>query len=133
MKNYNMILIEKQSKYQLDHQTKLVKYEYLTGEEILLSNQEQIIEQATLTYSPLGKANKNNCRSRKKKVKALENLKPKEQKAIEDKSDDKPSMQKETYNKLLSKRLNEIQEISKEIDFNNYFKNLSISPINLKK
>ena len=32
------------------------KYEYLTGEEILPSNKEQIIEQAKFTYSPLGKA-----------------------------------------------------------------------------
>ena len=35
---------------------KFNKYEYLTGEEILPSNQEQMIEQATFTYSPLGKA-----------------------------------------------------------------------------
>ena len=32
---------------------KIVKYEYLTGEEILPSNQQQIIEQAKFTYSPL--------------------------------------------------------------------------------
>ena len=32
------------------------KYEYLTGEEILPSNQQQLIEQAKFTYSPLGKA-----------------------------------------------------------------------------
>ena len=32
------------------------KYEYLTGEDILPSNQQQIIEQAGFTYSPLGKA-----------------------------------------------------------------------------
>ena len=32
------------------------KYEYLTGEEILPSNQQQIIEQAKFTYSPMGKA-----------------------------------------------------------------------------
>ena len=32
------------------------KYEYLTGENILPSNQKQIIEQAKFTYSPLGKA-----------------------------------------------------------------------------
>ena len=51
MKNYNMILTEKQLKYQLYH-----KYEYLTGEDILPSNQQQIIEQAKFTYSPLGKA-----------------------------------------------------------------------------
>ena len=35
---------------------KINKYEYLTGEEILPSNQKQIIEQARFTYSPLGKA-----------------------------------------------------------------------------
>ena len=32
------------------------KYGYLTGEEILSSNQKKIIEQTKLTYSPLGKA-----------------------------------------------------------------------------
>ena len=32
------------------------KYQYLTGEDILPSNQQQIIEQAKFTYSPLGKA-----------------------------------------------------------------------------
>ena len=32
------------------------KYEYLIGEEILPSNQLQIIKQAKFTYSPLGKA-----------------------------------------------------------------------------
>ena len=35
---------------------KIDEYEYLTGEEILPSNQKQIIEQAKFTYSPLGKA-----------------------------------------------------------------------------
>ena len=35
---------------------KIDKYEYLTGEEILLSNQQQIIEYAKFTYSLLGKA-----------------------------------------------------------------------------
>ena len=30
------------------------KYEYLTGEDILPSNQQQIIKQARFTYSPLG-------------------------------------------------------------------------------
>ena len=42
-------------------------------------------------------------------------------------------MEKETYNRLLGEILNEIQEISKEIDFNNltcYFKTTSFSPIN---
>ena len=35
---------------------KFNKYEYLTGEEILPSNKQQIIEQAKFEYSPLGKA-----------------------------------------------------------------------------
>ena len=35
---------------------KIDKYEYLTGEEILPSNQQQIFEQAKFTHSPLGKA-----------------------------------------------------------------------------
>ena len=34
----------------------IVKYEYLTDEEILLFNQSQMINQAKFTYSPLGKA-----------------------------------------------------------------------------
>ena len=34
---------------------KLDKYEYLTGEVILPTNQQQIIEQAKFIYSPLGK------------------------------------------------------------------------------
>ena len=52
-----MILIGKQLKYQLYLSSgKIHKYEYLTGEDILPSNQQQIIEQAKFTYSPLGKA-----------------------------------------------------------------------------
>ena len=35
---------------------KFEKYEYLTDEEILPSNQKQIIQQAKFNYSPLGKA-----------------------------------------------------------------------------
>ena len=34
---------------------KIDKYEYLTGEDILVSNQKQIIEQAKFAFSPLGK------------------------------------------------------------------------------
>ena len=44
---------------------KVDKYEYVTGEEILPSNQRQIIEQTKLTYSPLGRAFE-------KKIKATE-------------------------------------------------------------
>ena len=35
---------------------KIDKYKFLTGEEILPSDQSRIIEQAKFTYSPLGKA-----------------------------------------------------------------------------
>ena len=35
---------------------KIDKYEFLTGEEILPSNQQQTIEQGKFTYSLLGKA-----------------------------------------------------------------------------
>ena len=34
---------------------KIYKYEYLTGEELLSSNQRQKIEQTKFAYSPLGK------------------------------------------------------------------------------
>ena len=69
---------------------KIHKYEYLTGEDILPSNQQQIIEQAKFTYSPLGKAFEKQIKTiqdqGKKKVGALENLKLKEEaKPIEDK------------------------------------------------
>ena len=62
---------------------KIDKYEYLTGEEILSSNQQQIIEQAKFTYSPLGKAFEKQIKTsedqEKKQVDALKDLKLKEQ------------------------------------------------------
>ena len=45
---------------------KIHKYEYLTGEDLLPSNQQKTIEQARFTYSPLGKDQGNNWRSREK-------------------------------------------------------------------
>ena len=56
---------------------KIDKYEYLTGEEILPSNQRQIIEQTKFTYSPLGKAFE-------KQTKTIEDQGKKQVKAIED-------------------------------------------------
>ena len=56
MKHDNMMLIEKLQKVSTLSSGKTDKYEYLTDEEILPSNQKQIIEQAKFTYSPLGKA-----------------------------------------------------------------------------
>ena len=53
------------------------KYEYLTGEEILLSNQRRVIKQTKFAYSPLGKAFE-------KQTKTIENKEEKQLKAIED-------------------------------------------------
>ena len=109
MKNNNMISTEKQPKYQLYHQ---VKYEYLTGEDILPSNRQQIIEQAKFTYFPLGKAFERQIKTTEdqgqKQVDALEGLKTKEQtKAIT--YNDKSLEQKgESYNKLFDEKLDEI-------------------------
>ena len=36
--------------------SKIHKYEFRTGEDVLPSNQQQTIEQARFNYSPLGKA-----------------------------------------------------------------------------
>ena len=62
---------------------KFHKYEYLTGEDILPSNQQQIIEQAKFTYSPLGKAFEKQIKTiedkGQKQIDALESLKSKQQ------------------------------------------------------
>ena len=58
------------------------KYEYLTGEEILPSNQKQTIEQAKSTYSLLGKAFE-------KQTKATEDQGEKEVNSLKDLKDNK--------------------------------------------
>ena len=67
---------------------KIHKYEYLTGEDILPSNQQQIIEQAKFTCSPLGKAFEKQIKTTedqgKLQVQALNSLKPNNQLTIED-------------------------------------------------
>ena len=55
MENHDMILIEKQLKYQRYHQVKFINMNILPVK-ILPSNQQQIIEQAKFTYSSLGNA-----------------------------------------------------------------------------
>ena len=63
---------------------KIDKYEYLTGEEILPSNQQQIIQQAKFGYSPLGKALEKQAKTIKdqgeKQVDVLESLKDSDKK-----------------------------------------------------
>ena len=89
------------------------KYEYLAGEEILPSNQQQIIEQAKFSYSPLGKAFEKQIKTiedqGQKQVEALK------KKAINDKSDNNPAISKEIYDKLLEERMYEILGISRKI------------------
>ena len=57
---------------------KICKYEYLTGEDILPSNQQEIIEEAKFTYWPLGKAFK-------QQIKAIKDQGEKQIKAINEK------------------------------------------------
>ena len=66
---------------------KIDKYEYLTGEEILLSDQSRIIEQAKFTYSPLVKAFEKQIKTMEdngiKRVEALKALKSEETQELE--------------------------------------------------
>ena len=67
---------------------KIRKHEYHTGEDILPSNQQQIIEQTRFTYSPLGKAFEKQIKTiedqGQKQVEALNTLKSNNQLTIED-------------------------------------------------
>ena len=82
------------------------KYEHFTGEDILQSNQQQVIEQEKFTYSPLGKAFEKQIKTiedqGKKQDDALRLLEPK---AIESGSNDKPAITQELYNKILGERI----------------------------
>ena len=100
---------------------KIDKYEYLTGKEILPSNQQQIIEQAKFTYSPLGKAFE-------KQIKTIEDRGEKKITVIQDQgqvktikkciydNEDTPliSKQKEIFNKLVDEILEEITDLDKK-------------------
>ena len=102
---------------------KIDKYEYLTGEEILPSNQQQIIEQAKFTYSPLGKAFE-------KQTKTIEDKGEKQIKAIQDNrkqriSDDDYknklliSKEIEIFKDICNKRLDKLEELNNRIDYDN--------------
>ena len=84
---------------------KIDKYEYLTGEEILPSNQQQIIEQAHFTYSPLGKAFE-------KQTKTIEDQGEKQIKLLLSKG-------REIFKDIYNKRLDKIEELNNKIDHNN--------------
>ena len=97
------------------------KYEYLTGEDILPSNQQQIIEQARFTYRPLGKAFEKQMKTiedqGKKQADALESSKPKEQKKpIENKSNNL-SKAAIIFDDLINKRKEWISELYNSVDY----------------
>ena len=103
---------------------KIDKYEYLTGEEILPSNQRQIIEQAKFTYSPLGKAFEKQTKTikdqGKKQVKAIQDNKQ----LVNINNDDYKdklllSKEREIFKDIYNKRLDKIEEINNKIDYNN--------------
>ena len=106
---------------------KIHKYEYLTGEDILPSNQQQIIEQAKFTYSPLGKAFEKQIKTiedkGQKQSDALENLKDQNKQIVNvnDDYEDKllHSKEREIFRNIYNKRLDETDELTKKIDGNN--------------
>ena len=96
---------------------KLHKYEYLTGEDILPSNQQQIIQQRKFTYSPLGKAFDKQIKTikdqGKRQVDALNTLKPNDKLEIKDKDIIPESS---FANDESRKELNKIKEMEETID-----------------
>ena len=120
MKSYNMIDINREAeKISALSSGKLPKYEYLTGEDILPSNQQQIIEQTKFTYSPLGKAFEKQTRTiedqGKKQVDTLEKLKPEE---IKDTSNNQ-SRARILLNDLTNKRKELMSELYDSGEHNN--------------
>ena len=102
------------------------KYEYLTGGEILPSNQQQIIEQAKFSYSPLGKAFEKQAKTIKdqgeKQITAIQDNK--EQLVNINNGDDYKnklllSREREIFENIYNKRLDKIEELSKKTDYNN--------------
>ena len=96
---------------------KLHKNEYLTGEDIIPSNQQQIIEQTKFTYSTLGKAFDKQIKTiedqRKKQVDALNTLKSDSKLEIKGK-DIIP--ENSFANDESRKELNKIKEVEESID-----------------
>ena len=91
---------------------KVDKYEYVSDEEILPSNQKQIIEQAKFPYFPYGKAFEKQVITiegqKERKIKAIQNQgEIKTIKKHADSNKDSPliSKQKEIFIKLINKSL----------------------------
>ena len=97
---------------------KLDKYEYLTGEEILPSNQQQIIQHTKFNYSPLRKALEKQVKTIKyqgeKQVDALQSLKDSDKKLTQIKD----FIPTENLNPEIINEIKRIEEIEKKIDRN---------------
>ena len=97
---------------------KLDKYEYITGEEILPSNQQQIIQQAKFNYSPLGKAIEKQRKTiedqGEKQVVALKSLKDSDKKL----PPIKDFIPMENLNPEIINEIKKIEEIEKKVDRN---------------
>ena len=95
---------------------KIDKYEYLTGEEILPSNQQQIIQQAKFNYSPLEKAFERQIETiedqGKKQVKAIQDNKHLANINNDDDYKDKLllSSERKIFKDIYNKRLDKIEE-----------------------
>ena len=106
---------------------KIDKYEYLTGEEILPSNQQQIIEQAKFILSPLGKAFEKQTKTIKdqgeKQIKAIQDNKEQLLNINNNHDDYKNklllSREREIFKNIYNKSLDKIEEFSKKIDYSN--------------
>ena len=100
---------------------KFDKYEYLTGEEIVPSNQQQLIQQAKFNYSPLGKALEKQRKTIKdqgeKQVVALESLKPPDKKL----PPIKDFIPMENLNPEIINEIKRIEQIEKKVDRNKMF------------
>ena len=110
---------------------KIDKYQYLTGTEILRSNQQLIIEQAKFTYSPLGKAFEKQTKTvedqGRKQVKALTDSKPKKQaKSIK-------GIFPEGYKSAeIKNELSKTKEYEKKVNRNNMIYYSSKKPFNFR-
>ena len=97
---------------------KLDKYEYLTGEDILPSNQQQKIQQAKFNYSPLGKAIEKQIKTIKyqgeRQVVALESLKNSDKKL----PPIKDFIPMENLNPEILNEIKIIEEMEKKVDRN---------------
>ena len=114
IRNKNIILTEKQQKSALSTR-KIDKYEFITGEEMLPLRK--------FTDSPSGKAFKEQIKTigdqGEKQIKALEEHGKQLVKQNNEKESSIHLKQKQIFKELANNRMEKLQGLSKQIDFNN--------------